>query len=106
MKKVIVLAAALLLSPTLQAVEIAKEWVKILDAGDTAMVIPENGEIKLLWSSGQPTTSKYIGLVLRKSANDFAMFQNAPADVWARTYTTKPVNLTVNKSTDVSKNDD
>lgn len=104
MKKLLIVLAFLFASQV-HAVQVAKDWVKILDAGETAMVIPETGEVKLLWSSGQPLADGYIGLLLKNSNSDFAMFSSAPADVWARTNTINPVNLTVNKSTDVSKDD-
>lgn len=104
MKKLLIVLALTFASQA-QAIEVTKDWTLILNTGETAMVIPESGEIKILWSIGKPVAKKYIGLVLRKKDDDFAMFTSAPSDVWARTYTTKPVTVTVNKSTDISKDD-
>lgn len=105
MRKLLLTIALMLAFVPAQAVEVTRQWTLLLSAGDTAMVIPEDGEIKILWSSGKPVAEKYIGKLLRKSNDDFVIFDFAPADVWARTYSAKPVNVTVNLSTDVSKND-
>lgn len=106
MKKMFLfLALMLAFIPVTKAVEVTRDWTLLLSAGDTGIVIPEDGEIKILFSSGQPIAENYIGLHLSKSDEDFIMFDAAPADVWARTYAAEPVNVTVNLSTDVSKDD-
>ena len=105
MRKLLLTIALMLAFVPAQAVEVTRQWTLLLSAGDTAMIIPENGEIKLLWSSGQPIAEDYRGLLLRKAQDEFAVFDLAPADVWARTYSAEPVDVTVNLATDVSKDD-
>ena len=105
MKKILFLAgllAVMALMPA-HAITVTKTWVLVLSAGETAIITPEDGEVKLLMSAGIPATTSYIGLLLKKSGNDFIMFEAAPADVWARAYKIDDVvNLTVNRTTDVN----
>lgn len=100
MNKLIILLI-MLLPASASAIEVTRTWVKVLDAGETAIITPEDGDVKLMWSSGQPSAG-YKGMVLKKDDDDSVTFESSPADLWARTNTAEPVDLTVNRPTDVN----